>query len=71
MLAAETRRIRDAGTPVLALRPTPADAAAFRTAGGGVDRPSVAEQAYRSVTERLEADPALLAQLVEPVAVHP
>ncbi|MGD9755224.1 MAG: patatin-like phospholipase family protein, partial [Acidimicrobiia bacterium] len=71
VLAAETRRIRDAGTPVLALRPTPADAAAFRTGGGGVDRPSVAEQAYRSVTERLEADPALLAQLVEPVAVHP
>lgn len=69
VLEAEIRRVRDAGTPVLALRPTVEDLAAFRQEGDGLHRGAVAEQAHRSVTRRLEADPGLLPLLTDPVAV--
>ncbi len=70
VLDAELRRIRLTGTEVLALEPTAEDLPVLtRRVSDGRPRPDIAQQAYDSVTARLQAEPALRRLLTDAVPV--
>lgn len=69
VLEAEIRRVRQAGTPVIAIEPTDADLEVLQTTTADGRRPDIVERIYTSVVERVRNDAELTALLTAAVPV--